>query len=141
VIRIDCPAGDETVCLYAAQFIDLFKEAGWIVDGGVVHRITLGIPHAGVVLGSHVDAPFDPNAKAGTGRWVQTTPSLVSLQQAFANIRIGTLGNAAAEIPKNRVEVYFGPEASPDEAKENLRRSLAMLKILRQKAVVPKPNQ
>jgi hypothetical protein len=140
VISIDCPAGDEPVCVYAAQFVDLFKGARWIVDGGVVHRITLGIPHAGVVLGSHVDAPFDPNAKAGTGQWVQMTPSLVSVQQAFANIRIGTVGDSGPEIPKNRVEVYFGPEASPDEAKECLRRSLAMLKLLRQNAVVPKPH-
>jgi hypothetical protein len=68
------------------------------------------------------------------------TPRLLSVQQAFANIQIGTAGDSGAEIPKNRVEVYFGPEASPDEAKESLRRSLAMLKLLRQNAVVPKPH-
>lgn len=72
------------------------------MDSGIVHRITLGIPYSGVRLGSHVDAPFDPNAKAGTGQWVEIAPSLVSIQKAFANIHIGTQGtrNEAAFLSK-----------------------------------------
>jgi hypothetical protein len=60
-IILNCPVNQESDCAYALQFVDLFREAGFTVDGNMVHRITLRAPYYGVVLGEHVDKDLDPN--------------------------------------------------------------------------------
>jgi hypothetical protein len=130
-ISIDCPREDEPDCVYAAKFIDLFKGAGWVVADGIVHRITLGVPYSGVVLGVHSDYAFDPNQKVGTGHWVKLTPSNVTVQQAFANIGIGVQTQSSSQITEGTIQVYFGPEQTEEIAKENLRQTVLRLKQLK----------
>ena len=40
-VRLACAAADEESCVYAGQFINIFKEAGFSVDTGTVQRGTL----------------------------------------------------------------------------------------------------
>jgi hypothetical protein len=130
-IGIVCPASDEPVCVYAAQFIDIFKQAGFVVSGGVVRRVTLGIPNAGVRLFTYSDYAFDPNQKPGIGHWVQMTPSLINVRQAFANIGIGTDQGSGNELPARTITVYFGPEEQGQTAAASLATSLQQLAAIR----------
>jgi hypothetical protein len=126
-VTLSCPTADEVVCIYAAQYIDIFKSAGWTVEGGIVHRFTLGIPYSGIRLFSHSDYKFDPALPAGMGHWLQITPSLASIQQAFLNIDLGTHEGGENELSGETVNVYFGPERSPEEEKISMRQNLAQL--------------
>ena len=40
-IQIVCPTSDESTCVYANQFINIFREAGWKVQNNQVERVTL----------------------------------------------------------------------------------------------------
>jgi len=131
IISIDCPGDDEPDCVYAAKFIELFKAAGWIVADGVVHRITLGVPYSGVVLGVHSDYAFDPNQKVGTGHWVKLTPSNISVQQAFANIGVGVQLQSSNQITEGTIQLYFGPVQTEEIAKENLRQTVHFLEQIK----------
>jgi hypothetical protein len=139
-ISIDCVASDESVCVYAAQYLDLFKLAGWRSTDGLVHRITLGVPVSGVRLGVHQDIPFDPNQHPGTGHWVKMTPGMISVVQAFANINIGADFEGGSSIPDGVIEVYFGPAETLEGARESRRRSLHLLSQLKSVHVNPRPQ-
>jgi hypothetical protein len=127
-ISIDCPANSEADCIYAGKFIDLFKAAGWAVVDSIVHRVTLGIPYAGVVIGVHSDAAFDPNQKVGTGHWVKLTPSQVNVREAFLSIGVGTKPESADSIMEGTIQLYFGPEQTENIAKKSFEQSALELK-------------
>jgi hypothetical protein len=125
VVRLSCPMADEAVCIYAVQFIDIFKSAGWTVDGGIVERVTLLVPYAGTRQFCHSDAPFDPMQKPGTGHWLAVTPDSISIQKAFISMGIGTDRGGEADIPSDMINIYFGPEEGAGEADASLQRSMA----------------
>jgi len=41
VIKLGCAGGDEDACVFAGQLFDLFREAGWLVEGNKVERVML----------------------------------------------------------------------------------------------------
>jgi hypothetical protein len=108
-IRLACAAADETACVYAGQFINVFKEAGFTVDTGMVQRVTLGIPYEGIRLFGHTDKGFDPNDPPNTGRWLQITPTLVSIYKAFSTIGVEADGGTDAGLPEQMLTIYVGP--------------------------------
>jgi hypothetical protein len=122
-IRISCPVADEPTCVYAAQFIDPLKRAGWVVDGGVVHRVTLNIATAGIMMTTYTPAAFDPAQNPDTGRVVQVPFSLMAVQEAFVGVGLGFITLGENDIPKDMINIYFGPEEPREKVKGTLRRS------------------
>ena len=45
-----CAQADEAACIYADQFINIFRDAGWKVHNNRLDRIMLARPWPGVVL-------------------------------------------------------------------------------------------
>ncbi len=130
-VRLSCPAADEAACVYAAQYIDIFKTAGWTVEGGIVNRVTLGIPYSGIRLFSHSDFGFDPNMKAGEGHWLKVTPFSTALEQAFINIGFGSERGGEVDLSEDMTNVYFGPPESPDASKATFDRTKKQLVAFR----------
>jgi hypothetical protein len=104
-IILNCPANEENDCAYALQFVSIFREAGFTVDGNMVHRITLQSPYYGVVLGEHTDKDPDPNQPVGTGMWMVLTPTRKSVEKAFVNIRTGTVEVIGSQVPTGSIEI------------------------------------
>jgi len=127
-IRISCPSADESVCIYAAQFIDLFKSAGLVVEGGVVNRVSLGVPYEGIRLFTHSDNQFDPAQPPGTGHWVTITPSLMAVRKGFVSVGIGTDTGGEDDISGETVNVYFGPQQTKETAVNSLMQTEQQLK-------------
>jgi hypothetical protein len=112
-VQFTCPAADENTCVYAEQFIDMFREAGWRVQNNEVQRGTLARPPSGIVLFKHTDGTPDPNDwKSGT--WTRISPGLVSVYQAFASIGIEVDGAGRKDISEDVLTIYFGQEKSDE---------------------------
>jgi len=73
-IEILCAQGNEPVCVYAAQFVNFFREAGWKVRDNHVQPVTLSNPTAGIVLFKHGQETLDPD-KWQSGLWTALTAS------------------------------------------------------------------
>lgn len=56
------------------------------------------------------------------GKWVKQTPSLSTIEDAFGEIGINTIGLADESMPQDLILIYFGIE--PDEATDKQRESL-----------------
>jgi hypothetical protein len=108
-IQIACPAADESVCVYAARFIPLFKDAGWHV-GNEASRVTLAQPPDGVRIYSWADHYPPPDAPSNVGVWTFLSPSSVSVYRAFAAIGIEPDSGTRTDMNKKTLAVYFGPE-------------------------------
>lgn len=114
-IRIACPTADEKTCVYAAQFIDFFREAGWKVQGNSVERTVLGKPLAGVIFFQHGTGKLDPS-NWRSGLWTAFSPSLENVRQAFVNVGIEPEAMADPAYPEGVIGVFFGAEkANPKE--------------------------
>jgi hypothetical protein len=121
-VRLGCPAANEDICVLAAPFIDAFKRGHFFVEGDQIYRVTLGKPTGGVIISSygHADA-FDPQ-DPDQGKWVRQTPSLDTIEEAFAVIGINATGGADESLQNDVITVYFGIE--PDERTDKQRESL-----------------
>lgn len=108
-VMIGCPTASEEACVFAAQFIDLFQEAGWVVRGNQVERGMLGKPDAGVLLMKRGEGKLDPS-DPWSGLWVQQSPSMQTLEKAFASVGIGTKQSAVARMPEGVIGVFIGIE-------------------------------
>jgi len=60
-IQIICAQGDEPACVYAAQFVNIFREAGWKVRDNHAEPVHLNNPTAGIVLFKHGEGKLDPD--------------------------------------------------------------------------------
>lgn len=106
-IRLGCPGADETACVLAGDFLELFNEAGWIVKSVGVERVSLSKPRSGVVLmkrGATTDPP-----PPGSGVWMLQTPSLLALETAFKSVGFDTEKAADATMPEGVIGVFIGP--------------------------------
>jgi hypothetical protein len=136
-VRLGCPASQEDICVLAAPFIDAFKRGHFFVDGDQIYRVTLTRPSAGVIVSSygHADA-FDPQ-DPDQGKWVKRTPSLNTIENAFAAIGVNTAGAADESLPADLLTVYFGiePDEQTDKQRELIRkqRRQAEEELFRQK--------
>lgn len=108
-IQILCPANDEGSCTYAQQFVDVFRDAGWVVEGNEIHRVTLHAPIAGVTIFTRGEGQLDPN-NWRSGLWIDWTPSFIDVCQAFENVGIEPESHATLEQAKDEVAIYFGLE-------------------------------
>jgi hypothetical protein len=108
-IQILCPASDEGSCIYAQQFVNVFRDAGWTVEGNAIERVTISAPTAGVTIYSRGDGQLDPN-NWRSGLWVTWTPSFINLCQAFENIGIEPESQATLQQRHDELAIYFGLE-------------------------------
>lgn len=107
-IKLGCAAGSEEACVFASQLLNLFREAGWVVQGDQVERVMLSKPLAGVALFKRGEGKLDPsNPKSGL--WVEQTPGLITLRESFAKIGIETDAQADAQMPESVIGVFIGP--------------------------------
>jgi len=138
-IQIACPQADESVCVYAAQFINMFREAGWRIQDNQVQRGMLGTPLAGVVLFSHSDSKPDPN-NWRSGVWTAFTPSVENVYQGFANVGVEPDSSSRTDIPENVMTVYFGSEKSDEGEKTQLTAAIETIRRYRKEVKLPKPT-
>jgi hypothetical protein len=108
-IQILCPANDESSCIYAQQFVDVFLDAGWNVEGNAINRVIMKVPTAGVTILTRGEGQLDPK-NWRSGLWVDWTPSFISVSQAFEDIGIEPESYATLEQRKDEIALYFGPE-------------------------------
>jgi hypothetical protein len=106
-IRIGCANSNEEACVVAAQFLDLFREAGWKVEGNAVQRLVLPKPLSGVALFKHGTGVADPS-NPHSGLWIEQTKSLLTVESAFTKVGIETTQHADASMPEGLVGIYFG---------------------------------
>ena len=108
-IRIGCPQSSEDACVFAATFIEHFKNAGWTVEPDAVQRLVLPKPMAGVAIFRRGTGVIDPS-NPQSGLWVQQTPDLERVTRAFARLGFATQPQADPTMPEGVIGVYFGPE-------------------------------
>ena len=75
LIRIGCPLSAQDSCVHAGHFLDLFREAGWRVEGNSVQIVQIGKPEAGLLIflhGTGAQNPDDPKS----GLWVLQSESV-----------------------------------------------------------------
>ncbi|MBA3239884.1 MAG: hypothetical protein H0T60_01495 [Acidobacteria bacterium] len=121
-VRIGCPAANEDICVLVTPFVDAFKRGHFVVENDRVERVTLGKPSAGVILFryGHADA-FDPQ-DPDQGVWSKITPSLETIEAAFAEIGINSQSSADQQLPEDAVGIYFGIEPHEPIEREDLKR-------------------
>src|ERR1700683_2966490 len=108
-IILACPQQEESTCVYAAQFINLFREAGWKVRGNIVERGMLGIPYSGVILVKRGAGQIDPNDWR-SGLWSNISASFETVRAAIVSIGIEPDSISDAQLTENALRVYFGLE-------------------------------
>ncbi len=113
LIQIACAQADENTCVYAAQFIDLFRESGWKIQDNRVARIALARPYAGVTLFKKGTGHLDPD-NWRSGLWTTISPSFVNVCQAFENVGIEPEAGSNPDLAEDVITVYFGAE-KPNE--------------------------
>jgi hypothetical protein len=138
-IQIACPQDDEKTCVYAAQFIDFFREAGWTVQGNQLERVTLAKPLAGVTLFKHGSGKLDPS-NWRSGLWAALSPSVESVYQAFVNVGIEPDSGANPQLPEGIITVYFGPEKYNPAASTLLGEAIRSVEQARRRGAIPGPK-
>ena len=118
-IQIICAQGDETACVYAAQFVNIFRQAGWTVQDNRVVPVRMNNPTAGIVLWKRGEGKLDPD-NWRSGLWTALTASVIDVRQAFANIGIEPELASNPEMPEGVISVYFGLEKEDESEPTNL---------------------
>lgn len=136
-IQIACPQAEESTCVYAAQFINLFREAGWKVQGNAVQRGALGAPLAGVILVKHGTGTIDPS-NWRSGLWTQMSPSFENVRQAFINVGIEPDSIADQALSENVIRVYFGSEKPNQAERTPLTDMMQRVERERRNGTIPK---
>ncbi len=110
-IHLACAPYDEVDCVYAADLIPLFGEAGWDVST-IVERVTLGRPKPGIIIGLHgtVKLEDEPKLKWNEGEWTKIPPEEEVVREAFLNVGIEPDSTSGAIIPENQMNIYVGHE-------------------------------
>lgn len=118
-IQLDCPSADEQTCVYAAQFINLFREAGWKVQNNQVQRVVLGVPYEGVRIFAYVEKLPEPDAPVDRGVWTKVSASLITVYRSFHALNVEPEVGIRNDIKENVLTIYFGSERS-DESKPTM---------------------
>ena len=138
-IQFACPQDYEIACVYAAQFVDLFREAGWQVQSNQVERVTLAKPQGGIVLYKHGTGQLDPN-NWRSGLWVAMSASLRSVYRAFSSLRIEPESAANPNLPEGVITIYFGVEKLNESEATELTRSMRTMEMEIRAGRVPDPD-
>lgn len=135
-VQIACPANDEATCTYASQFIPIFGNAGWNVNGELL-RGTPGRATPGVHILQHSDQKQD-RAQWQQYAWVNITNGLIDVRRAFVHIGIEPSVTATMDAPANQLTIYFGllrtDESAPTDLTKNGREIRESIKSGKTKA-------
>jgi len=109
-VRLGCAIGSEESCVYAQQFLPIFKEAGWTVEGDRLERATISQTFFGVGI-FMLGGKKEPTAQPGM-YWVQVRPELqpffAVLVEGFGQLGIETKAIADENFPEHLIGVFFG---------------------------------
>lgn len=125
-IQITCTQRDEATCVYASQFVNIFREAGFKVRDNRVEPVSMNNPTAGIVLFRRGQGKIDPN-NWRSGLWSTVTPSFIDVRQAFANIGIEPESGSNPELPHGIISIYFGLQKEDEGAPTELTRTIKKL--------------
>ncbi len=106
-IRLRCPSNDEQVCTFAGQFIELFRTAGWALEGEKVDRLEPTKLGPGVLLLRRGEGTLEPS-EPNLGLWVTQTPSLIAVKGTLTRIGIATGTAPDPDIPDGVIGISFG---------------------------------
>jgi hypothetical protein len=113
-IQLACPAAEESTCVYAAQFINVFKRTGWKLQSYDVQRVSLAIPYEGIRMFGYVKEYPAPDAAPEIGEWSSISPSMVTIYRAFASIGIETETGIRKDEEQDVLTLYFGSERADE---------------------------
>jgi hypothetical protein len=109
-IRLGCASGSEESCIFAQQFLGLFKEAGWSVEGEKVERVVISKPFFGVgifMLGGEKTPTAQPGIYWSRVR-SELQPFFEVLLDGFGQLGIEAKGINDAAFPEHLIGVFFG---------------------------------
>jgi hypothetical protein len=115
-ILLACPAAEESACVYAAQFINIFKGAGWKLQSYEIQRVNLAVPYEGIRMFGYVREYPPADAPPDVGEWAAISPSMVSIYKAFASIGIETETGIRKDEDQDVLTLYFGSERADESA-------------------------
>jgi hypothetical protein len=99
-VWLACPEGKPETCRLVKQFVPMFQESGWKVEGSQVVQWKPAHPLGGVYLIlQSAGTPDDLAAAAAKG-----------VKNSFTAIGIPVHTASAPDVPKNSIGVYFGPD-------------------------------
>jgi hypothetical protein len=138
-IQLTCTQGDESVCVYAAQFVSIFREADWKVRNNHVEPVRMNNPTAGILLFKRGIGKLDPDDWR-SGLWSALTASLIDVRQAFVNIGIQPESASNPEMPEGVVSVYFGLEKEDESVPTSLTKTMEKLGKQWRGGPIPQPK-
>lgn len=99
-VWLSCPDGKPEICRLVKQFIAMFQESGWRVEGNQVMQWKPAHPLGGVYLILQAEGePDDLTRTAEKG-----------MKNSFTALGIPVRSASAPDVPKNSIGVYFGPD-------------------------------
>ena len=99
-VWLACPDTRPETCRLVNQFIAMFHDSGWKVEGDRVVQWTPAHPLAGVYLILQAAGEPDDLTRAAEKR----------LKSSFTALGIPVRSASAPDVPMNSVGVYFGPD-------------------------------
>jgi hypothetical protein len=99
-VWLSCPDGKPEICRLVKQFITMFQESGWRVEGSQVVQWKPAHPLGGVFLILQAEGePDDLTRVAEKG-----------IKNSFTALGIPVQSASAPDVPKNSIGVFFGPD-------------------------------
>jgi hypothetical protein len=99
-VWLACPDGETDTCRLVKQFVTMFQESGWRVEGSQVVQWKPAHPLGGVYLILQAAGEPDESTKVyATG-----------LKNSFTTLGIPVRSASAPDVPKNSIGIYFGPD-------------------------------
>jgi len=138
-IQIICAQNDERACVYAAQFVGLFREAGWRVQNNRAEPVHMNNPESGIVLFKRGVGKLDPN-NWRSGLWTALTASVVDVRRSFVNIGIEAEMEGNPELPEGMISVYFALEKEDEGVPTNLTKTMEELGTQWRGGPIPPPK-
>jgi hypothetical protein len=110
-LKIGCTTWSEASCVAAGEFLILFSEAGWQIEGNKVFRLEPQIPIVGVAIATRTpaDEPKD-SLPPHEGRWRRMDDSHQTIYYAFRSLDIPVHGGTDDTVQDGTLGIYFGSE-------------------------------
>jgi len=99
-VWLACPDSRPETCRLVNQFIAMFQESGWKVEGDRVVQWTPAHPLAGIYLILQAAGEPDDLTRAAEKR----------IKSSFTALGIPVRSASAPDVPMNSIGVYFGPD-------------------------------
>jgi hypothetical protein len=126
-VQIVCPSGDEKTCVYAAQFVPMFGQAGWQIRPEVT-RVALARASDGITVLRRAGVKAIMEQHWDSGGYVAVNEAhLVAVQKAFQGIHIEIESGADPDLSENTMAIYIGLERENEAEPTNLTRTAKWL--------------